>query len=318
MKIINSLDSLKSEFQHNSSSLEGAVCGLGPVITIGIFDGVHTGHVALLNRMVEISKLYQKESTVLTFSPHPRIVLLQDPQKLKILTSQNEKMKHFERLNIDNVVVLPFNQETASLTAEKFIEDILVNKLNISRLVVGFNHRFGSDRITSENLEKISEKFGFGLEKVPSFDIYNQIPSSSQIRELLFLGDIQQANKLLGYNYTIEGKVIEGNKIGRTMAFPTANIMVKETRKLIPANGVYASLVKVKNRCYKGMTNIGLRPTINEKNKHSSIEVHILDFDDNIYYEDIEIEFIEKIRDEIKFPNLKELKKQIELDMLNF
>ena len=314
MKIHYSIDSIKTSSLYN---LEQDSNNKGVIVTIGIFDGVHTGHVALLNRTIELSKLFQKESVVLTFSPHPRVALNQEPEKLKILTSQNEKIKLLTRLNIDNILILPFTHEIADLTAEKFIEYILVNKLNISHLVVGYNHRFGNGGITFNELEKLSQKFNFQLEKFPAVDINKQIPSSSQIRDLLIKGDIKSANKLLGYNYIIEGKVVEGKKIGRTISFPTANILVSEQLKLIPPNGVYACYVNVRGNIYKGMTNIGHLPTINKNNPYRSIEVHILDFNKNIYNEDIEIHLVEKIRDEIKFPNIEELKKQIIKDINN-
>ncbi|MCL2074135.1 MAG: bifunctional riboflavin kinase/FAD synthetase [Marinilabiliaceae bacterium] len=323
MKIHYSTDNIKLEtsLDNNSFPLEETIRdlrGITPVVTIGIFDGVHTGHVALLNKTAELAKLYNKESLILTFYPHPRIVLSQDKGKLKLLTTQSEKMRQLARLEIDNILILPFTFEIASLTAEQFIEEFLVKQLNVSRLVIGNNHRFGKGGISFGKLEKICKKFNIGLDKFALIDISNLIPSSTKIRDLLLKGNIQQANKLLGYNYSIEGKVIEGDKIGRELSFPTANLSVSEPKKLVPANGVYACYVKVRDKTYKGMANIGFRPTIVKKNRHSSIEVHILDFDENIYYENIEIEFVEKIRDEIHFPNLKDLIKQIELDKLYF
>jgi len=299
MKIHNSTESLKLS---------------NPIATMGVFDGVHLGHQALIKNTVNFAKKLNKESVILTFSPHPRIILNQDPEKLKILTSLNEKIKIFDSLGIDNLIILPFNLELASLNAEKFIEEILVKLLNISRLVVGYNHRFGKDGITFEELEKISKKYSFDLQRYPLVGVENQFPSSSQIRNFLLAGDIVNANNMLGYYYGIEGNVIDGNKIGRIMSYPTANLLVSDSMKLIPPNGVYATFVKISEEIYNGMTNVGLRPTVNSQKNNTLIEVHILDFKDDIYGEKIEIQFVERIRDERKFPNQEALKKQIDTD----
>ena len=287
-----------------------------PVVTIGLFDGVHQGHTALLRHTIELARLNKTESIVLTFYPHPRIVLNQEPEKLKILTSLNEKIKLIESTGIDNIILLPFTDDFASLTAEKFITDILVNDLKTSLLVVGFNHRFGNGGINFEDLKNISEKSGFDLSFFNRIEIENQYPSSTQIRNLLHRGEIRKANKLLGYNYIIEGKVIEGEKIGRTLTYPTANIVLNEPVKLVPPDGVYACFVKVRGKIYKGMTNIGVCPTVKNKNSERSIEVHILDFNDVIYSEVIELHLVERIRHEIKFSNCTDLKNQIDEDKI--
>jgi riboflavin kinase/FMN adenylyltransferase len=286
------------------------------VVTMGVFDGMHLGHIALLNRTVELAKSSQKESVVLTFSPHPRIVLKQDPEKLKLLTSLDEKTKIIGNLGIDNIIVLPFTAELATLNAEIFIEDILVNKLNISQLVVGYNHRFGNGGITLEKLNCLSGQFGFSVHQFPRIEIDKEYPSSSNIRNLLLEGKIREANKLLGYNYIIEGKVIDGKKMGRFLSYPTANILVNEPLKLIPPDGVYACFVKIREKIYRGMTNIGVCPTINSQNNDRTIEVHILNFNEDIYYENIELQFVARARDEIKFSNTYILKETINEDKI--
>jgi len=299
---------------HNSTkSFEGT----RPIVTMGIFDGVHPGHKALLRRTVEIAKAYQTESVVLTFWTHPRIVLNQEPEKLRLLTTLDEKFKLIEELGVNNIIVLPFTAELASLTAEKFVEEILVNDLNTGCLVVGYNHRFGHGGITYENLQHLSEKFNFSLCRIPQIEKDGQFPSSTKIRNLLLKGDIQQANQLLGYRYIISGIVKEGNKIGRKLSYPTANILIDEPLKLIPSDGVYACFVKTNGDYFEGMVNIGVRPTFNTQNVEHSIEVHILDFKHNIYGEKIELNLVARMRDEIQFSNLYELKKQIKTDEIN-
>jgi riboflavin kinase/FMN adenylyltransferase len=283
---------------------------------MGVFDGMHSGHIALLKKTVELAKTSKTESVALTFSPHPRIVLNQEPEKLKLLTSLDEKINIISKLGIDNIIILPFTVELASLSAKNFIEDILVNKLNISKLVVGYNHRLGNGGITFEKLNDLSNKFGFSVYQFPRIEIDNLHPSSSNIRNLLLKGDIREANKLLGYKYIIEGKVTDGKKMGREISYPTANILLNEPLKLIPPNGVYACFVKICEKIYRGMTNIGIRPTVNSQIDDSSIEVHILDFEGDLYNENIEIQYVEKVRNEIKFPNTDELKKALDKDKI--
>jgi len=288
-----------------------------PVITMGVFDGVHPGHVALLMRTVVLAKATQKESAVLTFQPHPRVVLNQEPEKLRLLTSLEEKLKIISESGIDNVIVLPFTAELASLSAEKFIEEILVKELDISYLTVGYNHRFGKGGITFEDLELLARKYNFGLSKISQVEKDNQAPSSTQIRNYLLNGDIKQANKMLGYRYIISGKVKEGNQIGRKLSYPTANLEIDDPMKQIPPNGVYACHVKTADDLFEGMVNIGFRPTVNKNNKERSIEVHILDFEGDIYSEKIELNLVDRMRDEIEFADTDELRKQLKKDKKN-
>jgi len=288
-----------------------------PVVTMGVFDGVHPGHIALLQKTVELAKKNKTESVVLTFYPHPRVVLNQEPEKLRLLTTLDEKFKIIEKSGIDNIIVLPFTVELASLTAEKFIEKILINDLNTGCLVVGYNHRFGNGGITYEKMKFLSDKYGFNLYQVSRIEKDGQFPSSSKIRNLLIEGDILQANNLLGYRYIISGKVKDGNKMGRKISYPTANLLIEEPLKLIPSDGVYACQVRINEDFFDGMVNIGVRPTINKQNDERTIEVHIFDFEDDIYNKNIELNLIAKIRDEIKFSSLDNLKKQLKTDEIN-
>ena len=291
-------------------------CTENAVITIGVFDGMHSGHIALLQQTVELAKKSGNESILLTFSPHPRIVLNQEPEKLRMLTSLDEKINIISNIGIDNIIILPFTIKLASLSAEQFIEKYLVNKLKISQLVIGYNHRFGKGGITIDKLTELSEKYGFSIYQFPVLQTHNGCPSSSKIRNLLLDGEIQEANKLLGYNYIISGKVTDGKKVGRSLSYPTANILLNEPLKLLPPKGVYACFVKIKGKIYRGMTNIGIRPTVNNQNDKPSIEVHILDFNDDIYSENIELQFVVRVRDEIKFSNTDKLKEQIDKDKI--
>ena len=281
---------------------------------MGIFDGVHTGHVALLKRLVELSKINNRESALLTFSPHPRIVLNQDADKLQLLTSLDEKIKIIEKLGVNHLIIEPFSLELASLPAEEFIAGYLINKMNVGHLLVGYNHRFGKGGIDFDALSGISRKHDFGLTQFERVDVGEAHPGSTKIRNLLNSGDIREANTLLGYKYKISGKVTEGAKIGRQINYPTANISLKEPMKLVPSNGVYACFVEVEEKKYGGMVNIGFRPTVNSNKSNRSIEVHILDFGKDIYSEEIEVYFVDKIREEIRFQGIEELKMQLNED----
>ena len=299
MEIYSSIESLKAD---------------RPIVTMGIFDGVHTGHAALLKRLVELSKENNRESVLLTFSPHPRIVLNQDADKLQLLTSLDEKIKIISEFGINHLIIEPFTHELASLSAEDFITGYLINKMNIGHLLAGYNHRFGKGGIDFDTLSDISRKHDFGLTQFGRVDIGELHPGSSKIRSLLLSGKIREANVLLGYKYKILGKVTEGSKIGRQLNYPTANISLKEPMKLVPSDGVYACLVKVGGKAYGGMVNIGFRPTVNSKDSNHSIEAHIFDFDKDIYSEEIEICFVDKVREEICFSGMEELKKQLSDD----
>lgn len=288
-----------------------------PVVTIGVFDGVHKGHRKILTELHQKARELKGNSVVITLWPHPRIVLKKDPDKLKLLNSLEEKIALLENTGIDHLIVLPFTKAFANLNSCEFIEQYLVNKINVYHLVVGFNHQFGKDRDGGfENLKSCAATYDFSIERMSAErDNENNI-SSTLIREYLQTDKLEEANRLLGFPYPISGKVIEGNKIGRTIGFPTANIEPTDPYKLIPCDGVYAVEVYVGSQSYKGMLNIGTRPTLNQSQPKRLVEVHIIDFDKGIYDEVIRVSFLKKIRNEKKFNNLMELAGQLERDKL--
>ena len=286
-----------------------------PVITIGMFDGVHTGHRELLGQLTAKALAIGGESVVITFWPHPRMVLQQDADKLRFLTSPEERTKLFGQLGIDHLVLIPFSIALAELTAEEFIQQILVDKLNISHLMVGYNHRFGKGRQHSyDEYQTFAEQHKFTISLVEAVLTDGMQTSSTDIRNYLLAGQMTQANNILGYRYAVSGRVVGGKQLGRRMGYPTANVEVEEPHKLIPPDGVYAVYVRVEGKKYGGMLNIGYRPTVNHNVDHRSLEVHIFDFNRDIYSEEIDIEFIDRERDEQKFTNIDELMAQLKRD----
>lgn len=282
------------------------------VVTSGTFDGVHFGHQKILDRLNEITKKNNGESVLLTYWPHPRMLLFPD-QELFLLSSIEEKAKLLSQHHVDHLVIIPFTPEFANMSSEEFIFDILVNKIGTKKLVIGYDHRFGKNRSGSfEELKKDGPVYGFEVEEIPKQMIDNNAVSSTKIRRALSEGRIEIADEYLGRPYTIHGKVIEGDKIGRTINFPTANIEVIFKYKLIPAEGIFAVKVIINGRYHNGMLNIGYRPTFGGTQKR--MEVHIFDFDQDIYGQEITLEFYSKIRSEIKFQNVGALKAQLNMD----
>lgn len=284
-----------------------------PIVTVGTFDGVHLGHQKLLNELISEAKNSNGSSTVFTFGIHPRKVLFPN-QKLELLHSVDEKKYFLEKLELENLILFNFTKEFSELSAYDFIEKILVKKLNIKKLIFGFNHQFGKDRIGNfENVKNCAKKFGFEIKKI-SPHVENEITiSSTLIRKSLQNGNIPLAKKYLGYNYLISGKVEEGNQIGRMLGFPTANISIPKD-KLLPKYGVYVVNIEIDSNIYAGMLNLGSKPTVNQDINKKNIEVHIFNFDGNIYNKHIRIFFISRLRDEMKFNSLDELQKQLEID----
>ena len=286
------------------------------VITIGVFDGVHKGHVAILDLVKQSTAKFGGESVIVTFWPHPRLVLNQDVS-IKLINSLDEKLKLFEINGIQHVVIVPFTEEFSKISSHQFIEDILVKKLNVSHLIVGFNHHFGKGREGNFDLMKeYSSKYNFTLEKLDAQLVENEKVSSTLIRKALEEGDIINANKYLGYDYMITGKVVVGRKIGRTIGFPTANLNLLQDYKLIPKLGVYAVEVDVDRQSHPGMLNIGYNPTIKGNQTKIFIEVNILNFDADLYDKEITLRFKQRIRDEVKFESLDQLKQQLNSDKL--
>jgi riboflavin kinase / FMN adenylyltransferase len=286
------------------------------VVTIGTFDGVHTGHKVIINKLLNAAKKINGESVLLTFFPHPRMVLYPDDNELRLLNTIEERTEMLAKTGIDHLIIHPFSKEFSRLSSTEFVRDILANQLNASILVIGFDHHFGRNREGSfEQLFELSPLYDFNVEEIPAQEIQQINISSTKIRNSLICGEINAANQFLGYNYFIKGKVVEGNKMGRKIGFPTANLKVDEWYKLIPANGVYAVKVKINDDSYKGMLNIGSRPTINGTDV--TIEVNIFNFEKDIYNKEIIIEFYERIRDEQKFDQLSDLKNQLQIDKNN-
>tara|TARA_B100002051_G_scaffold234722_1_gene234767 strand:- start:82 stop:1029 length:948 start_codon:yes stop_codon:yes gene_type:complete len=284
-----------------------------PILTTGTFDGVHFGHKIIIDRLKEIAKKQNGETVLLTFSPHPRMVLFPDDHNLQLINTLEEKIKLLEQAGIDHLIIHPFTKSFSRTTSMQFVRDIIVNELNTHKLVIGYNHHFGRNREGSfEHLKEFAPLYGFEVEEISAQLIDNLSISSTKIRKALLSGDVSKAADFLGYNFSLQGQVIEGQKIGRTLGFPTANLTVVDESKLIPKDGVYAVHVEVKGQLFKGMMNIGNNPSITFK-KHS-IEVHIFDFDSDIYNEQIEVRFIKRIREEISFDNLDTLKIQLEQD----
>jgi riboflavin kinase / FMN adenylyltransferase len=284
-----------------------------PVVTIGTFDGVHIGHQKIFKRLKEVAQKNNGETIVITFNPHPRLVLEPNNTELKFINTQKKKFELLEKAGVDHLIVLPFTKEFATISSKDFIKSILVDKLKAKIIIVGYDHHFGRERRGSfKVLRGLAKIYDFEVEEIPAQDIINIAVSSTKIRKALFTGDIKKANILLGYEYSITGIVVRGKQIGRKIGFPTANINLDDHYKLIAANGVYACKVEWNNKIYKGMGNIGFRPTLNENGL--TIEVNIFDFDEDIYDEIITIYFIDRFRDEKKFKNLDFLRRRLMID----
>jgi len=289
--------------------------GTRPVVTVGIFDGVHRGHRFLIDRLRGKAHELNGESVIITLWPHPRVVLNKDTGNLRYLNSIDEKKELLEQSGVDHLIILPFTKEFAGQDSCSFINNYLVKKLSINYLLVGFDHKFGKDREGDyERLKLCAKEYGFGIEQIAPREIDSQKISSSLIRELLLTKELIEANQFLGYNYFLKGKVTNGNQVGREIGFPTANIEPEDPHKLIPADGVYAVFVNINNEKHQGMLNIGYRPTMESNDLRKSIEVNIFNFDKNIYNEDIYVEFVARLRNEKKFQNIEQLTQQLIID----
>ena len=282
------------------------------IITIGTFDGIHIGHRKILNKIIQSAHEVNCESLVLTFFPHPRMILQED-STVKLLNSMDEKIGLLQEIGIDNLIIHPFDKEFSQLTAEKFVKNILVDKLQIQKIIIGYDHRFGKNRTADINdLLHFGKKYRFEVEQISAQEIDAIAVSSTKIRNALAAGTISLANEYLGYNYYFSGIVVKGNQLGRTIGFPTANILIKEDYKLIPKKGVYLVKSNIKGNLVYGMMNIGIRPTLNGTNQ--TIEVHYLDFNEDLYEQQLTVEVLEFIRAEQKFDSLEILKNQIQKD----
>ena len=286
------------------------------IATTGFFDGVHTGHRLVIERLVSLAHERGDESLVVTFWPHPRAVLQDGARELRLLTTLEEKKALLAALGVDRVEVLDFTRAFASLTAEQYLRDILRTRLGVTTLLVGYDNRLGSDRLTAPALAPLAQEVGIELIELPPLSFRaesrNLEVSSTKIRCALQDGRIEEATSMLGYGYSLTGVVVAGNRMGRTIGFPTANLRLYEPLKLVPARGVYVVEAEVLGKKYRGMTDIGTRPTVG--GTFPTIETHILDFDEDIYGLPLTITFLRRLRDEIHFPSLEALKQQLLLD----
>lgn len=284
------------------------------IVTIGTFDGVHLGHQTILKDMVRVAKEIKGESVVVTFYPHPRQVLRIDDGNLRFITTQEEKIRLLENIGIDNLIIVNFTEEFSRLSSESFITDYVIKNISPVKIVVGYDHHFGNNREGDFNLlNDLGERYDIEVQRIPAKDVENIAVSSTKIRHSLQQGDVCYANRLLGYQYAYFGKVVDGAKIGRELGYPTANVYVDREYRLIESPGVYATYIEIDKIIYKSMTYIGNKPTLN-KDEKESVEVHIFDFNDDIYGKHVKIRFVKKIREEQKFKDLETLKHQIQID----
>lgn len=298
MKIYNSINSFQSTKK--------------TIITIGTFDGVHIGHQKIVEKLIENAKNRNAESAILTFFPHPRMVL-QDQTEIRLLNTIDERISLLEKKGLDNLIIHPFDKAFSRLTAEEFVKEILVDQLNIEKIVIGYDHRFGRNRTANiDDLIEFGEKYNFEVEQISAQEIQEASVSSTKIRTALEEGNIALANQYLGYSYFLTGVVKEGKKLGRTIGFPTANLKIEENYKLIPKEGVYIVESNLNGKKVYGMMNIGTNPTFDEG--LLSIEIHFLDFNADLYNQKIQISILEYLRAEQKFESVALLKAQLDID----
>ena len=283
------------------------------VITIGTFDGVHVGHQQIIHRLVDTARKNDLQALVLTFFPHPRMVI-QNDANVKLINTIDEKAKQLEQLGVDHLVVKEFTKSFSRLTALEYVRDILVNKLKVKHIIVGYDHHFGRNRTANINeLKEFSAFYDFEVTEIEPQEVDDVAVSSTKIRSAILKGNIPTANKFLGYNFMLTGTVIKGKGLGKTLDFPTANIQIEAAYKLIPKHGVYVVKSQIKGVEVFGMMNIGKNPTVSEGNQ-TKIEVHFFDFNANLYGAVLKIELLDHLRSEIKFPNIEALKLQLEKD----
>jgi riboflavin kinase/FMN adenylyltransferase len=283
------------------------------VVTIGTFDGVHLGHRKIIERLKELADECGGETVILTFFPHPRMILHPEDESLKLINTIHEKASLLEQLGIDHLIITPFSRDFSNQSPEAYIRDVLVNTIGTKKIVIGYDHRFGKDRAGNfDDLLKLSTTYGYDVVEIPEQDINDVAVSSTLIRDALLNGAIELANNFLGYPFFITGKVGRGDQIGRTIGYPTANIMIEESYKLIPDDGIFSAKVTVGGVSHKGMAYIGSRPTINGITRN--IEVNIFDFDTEIYGEEISMQFFNYVRGDVKFDGLDALKIQLAKD----
>ncbi|MFT7156651.1 MAG: riboflavin kinase/FMN adenylyltransferase [Parvicella sp.] len=286
-----------------------------PILTVGTFDGLHIGHQKIIKRICEIAKQENGESVLLTFHPHPRLVLFPEDDNIKLICTKEEKIALLKSYGLDHVIFMKFGKTLSRMAPVEYVRDILVNKIGVSKFVIGYDHHFGRNRQGNiELLKELSPIYDFELEEIPAQEIEEIKVSSTKIRNAILKGDIAKAEHYLDHPFELSGNIIAGNQLGRTINFPTANVEVSEKNKIIPKNGVYQVDCFLEGKKLTGVLNIGTKPTTGENNKRS-IEVHLLDFDELIYDKVIAMQFVNRIRDEKKFNSLDELKLQIKKDV---
>ena len=285
------------------------------IVTIGTFDGIHIGHKKILNNLIKTANKEGKKSVLLTFFPHPRMVLQKD-KSILLLNTLDEKSTLLEKMGLDYLIIHPFSREFSRLSALDFVRDVLVNKLNTSKLIIGYDHHFGKNR--EGNIHQLKEYcllYDFEIEEIPAQDIDDVSVSSTKIRIALKKGNLKTANKYLGYNYMLSGDVVSGKRLGGKIGFPTANIKIKEPYKLIPSMGVYVIRTHINNVLFHGIMNIGFNPTV--LGKQQTIEAHLFEFNSDLYGKMITVEFLYFLREEQKFKSIKELIAQLNIDKEN-
>ena len=298
MKIYKSID----KYNESKSS----------VVTIGTFDGIHKGHQKIFNKVINVSKQSNLSSVVLTFFPHPRIIL-NKYNDIKMIDTLDEKIEHLEKIGIDNLIIHPFDKKFSLLSADQFIKEYLVEKLKLKHIIIGYDHRFGKGREASvSDLKEYSSDFNFIVDEIDAQEIEKIAISSTKIRNSINQGDLETTKKYLGRFFSLTGKVIKGDGLGKQIDYPTANLLIEEDYKIIPKDGVYYIRTRIDNKLYNGMMNIGHRPTIG--NKAKSIEVNLFNFDMDIYDKVISVDVVVKIRDEKKFSSINALKAQLAKD----
>lgn len=293
-------------------SIESFTSKTPTVLTIGTFDGIHIGHKKILERVINTAKIQNLESLVLTFFPHPRMVLQKDAD-IKLIHTIDERANILADSGLNNLIIQPFSKEFSRLSATEFVRDILVHKLNVKHIIVGYDHRFGRNRTANiDSLKEFGEIYDFTVEEISAQDIDAVAVSSTKIRKALVNGNLQTANSYLGAEFQLKGTVAKGKGIGKTINFPTANISIPEDYKMIPKNGVYIAKAEIENISYTGMMNIGNNPTVNGKTR--SIEIHLFNFNEDIYHKEITISIQKRIRDEQKFESIEALQSQLKKD----
>ncbi|PZX91862.1 riboflavin biosynthesis protein RibF [Flavobacterium aquariorum] len=282
------------------------------ILTLGTFDGVHFGHKKILEKVTQSTENEKYESLVLTFFPHPRMVLQEDSD-IKLLNTIAEKIELLDKIGIQNLVIHPFDESFSRLTAEEFVKNILVDKFHIHKIIIGHDHRFGRNRTANiDDLKAFGKQYDFEVEEISAQEIKEVSVSSTKIRQALIDGNVALANEYLGYNYSLTGIIIKGKQLGRTIGFPTANLKLDENFKLIPKNGVYIVKSTINSKTVLGMMNIGLNPTVDGKNQ--TIEINYFDFNEDLYDRKITVSILERIRSEVKFDSVGHLKEQLEKD----